>query len=241
MEISAILDSAYLQANATIGIDSEVYFTIIQIKNEEPNYKNYSQSIYKDIKLFISSYIDSLQQEDFGYDFIDLDKLCVAITMEKSNAARFELVNYCIRKLKSSNHDELADKIIDKRTWFKFLKTIEERKIGSYFDAILIISAYNFYTILTTMLILSCLTTIMLQNAFFKIFELYSFEYEKFSNNENFNKILNIWAKPFGFAEKFKVIPLNEIAVILLIVLKITYFVFIANYLLEKTKQIIKM
>ncbi|SHJ20918.1 hypothetical protein [Flavobacterium terrae] len=237
-----ILNSAYQQINTDGNtIDSNVYFTIIQIKKDNPSLGNYEQSIYKDIKLFITAYLESTHQEDFGYDFIDLDKLHYAIDAEQTNRARYQLCYFCARALKSSNHEELAESILKRAKKFQILIEFEKKGFLNYWKALLILSAYNFFTIFLTIIFLSLFTLILVQDAPIEWFELFSFEYEQFSPNKLFNAFLNIWAKPFGLAENFKVIPLNVRGIIILILLKILYIVFIVNYLLEKTKEVIKL
>ena len=101
----------------------------------------------------------------------------------------------------------------------------------------LIISSYNFFTILLSLFILSLFGLLIEQNSIFNCFGLFNFEYESFCKIEILNQFMNIVAKPLGLAENFKIIPLNVFAVFMLITFKCIYLGIVVNFMFAKIKD----
>jgi hypothetical protein len=219
------------------NLKSEIYFSIIQIKSENPDFVNIEQSMYKDIKLFILNYVNSVEKKDFGYDFIDIKKIITSIELETSSNAKYELYSFSIRLLKSKNHDNLIDELLKKRVLAKFELTLCEKKWYSWIKAILVISTYNFFSILLSLFFLSLIGMLLMQSCFIDAFGIFNFEFDVFSENQIINEFLNIIAKPLGLAENFKIIPKNAIATLLLIFFKCIYLLIAVNFMFEKIKD----
>ena len=238
MEVKDFLDNCYNNiSNKEISIQSEIYYSIIQIKKENPDLCNYSQSIYIDIKKFIKNYFDSVEEKDHGYDFIDTKKIINSVEAEYVPSARLELYSFTIRLIKSKNQDELVDEINKKRILTKFEFILHKKSIFKYPEGVFLISSYNIFTIAISLFLLSLVGVIIVQEAPLKYFELFSFEYENFCKIDPVNQFLNIIAKPLGLADKFKIIPLNVSGVFLLITFKLIYLSIVVNFLYEKVKD----
>lgn len=238
MTIEELLENSYIGiSEKETNQKSEIYYSILQIKNENRDFCDLEQSIYKDIKKFIINYIDCVEEKDFGYDFIDINKIINSIEIETSPNARIELYSFSVRLLKSKNHDELVDKLLKKRILSKFEHTLCDKSWYNGIKALLIISSYNFLTILLSLFVLSLFGLLIEQNSIFNCFELFNFEYESFCKTEILNQFLNIVAKPLGLAEKFKIIPLNIFAVFMLIIFKCIYLGIVVNFMFAKIKD----
>lgn len=238
MDIKQIIESSYKEIEkSSEDQKSNLLFNIIQIKSENRQFEKINNSLYIDIKCFIECYINSLNNEDYGYDVVDLKKIEIAIKSEKSKSAKYELSEFCIRCLKSNNHESLVDKFKIKNLKFKFFSTLEKPGIINFFKSILILTSFNLLSLFITVSFLVSLTILLLHEAYIPCFELYQIKYDAFSTNLMINKLLNVIAKPFGIAENFKLIPQNEYAVLLLIFLKSLYLIFIGNFIIERFKE----
>lgn len=238
MVIQSILEHSYSGLeDKLVQQKSEIYYSILQIKKENIEYKDVFQSIYIDVKCFVINYINSVEQKDFGYDFIDINKIINSIEVEDSANARFELYSFAIRLLKSMNHDELVEPLLKRRILSNFDLTISGKGVFNKIKALFIISTYNFFSIFMSLLLISLIGLLLEQDSMINCLGIFEFRYESFSNVKLLNQFLNIVAKPLGLAENFKIIPLNVFAVILLIIFKCLYLAIVVNFMFSKIKD----
>lgn len=235
--VENILKATYETVKLDTHSKSDGYFTIIQIKSENTFFLDFEQNIYKDVKLFINEYIQSVQLEEHGYDSIDVNKILLAIDAVRGIRAKHQLCNFLLRALRGGNYDDLISIVEKRKRKYYFYLKLRERRVKSFLQAIFTLSSYSLLSIIITIFFLSLITLLLIQDAPIDTFALFSFKYENFCDNHIVNQFLNIWAKPFGLAEEFKIIPLNPFGIILLILLKMLYLIFIVNYLMEKAKE----
>jgi hypothetical protein len=142
-----------------------------------------------------------------------------------------------INASKSLLSEAIIDELLKKRVLAKFELTLCEKKWYSWIKAILVISTYNFFSILLSLFFLSLIGMLLMQSCFIDAFGIFNFEFDVFSENQIINEFLNIIAKPLGLAENFKIIPKNAIATLLLIFFKCIYLLIAVNFMFEKIKD----
>ncbi|MBS7788052.1 hypothetical protein KIH23_12160 [Flavobacterium sp. CYK-55] len=238
-----LIQATYSQLqNQTLDTNkSQLYFTIIQIKKDNRFLENESQTLYKDVKCFILSYIHGSKQEDFGYDVIETKKINFAIKTVLSHSARYKLAVFCLSELKSCFYDDKVDEFKSDVNWYRLRMSIDRNGISKYWHGLLQFSGLNFWTISLTLIASISLCVLFLRDAIHPFFELYEFKFESFVKNDFANKFLNILAKPLGLAENFIIKPLNVYGLLILIFIKILYLIFIVNFLLERVKDYTKV
>lgn len=219
-------------SDALDGNKVDLYFAIIQLKNADPNLRNIKQSKYIDIKCFINFYIRSRVKRDFGYDIIDANKIIRAIDFSDSPKEKHELYIWTIRILKKNHFESESEYISLRIRQIKLEIILSQRKsLVCYAKAFMHLTSYNFWTIFITLLFLFTLSYLLLLPAFDDRFVLFDIKYQIYSSNFYFNHFLNMLAKTFELSRDIKIIPQNWLGVLLLVLLKAFYLIFIINYL----------
>ena len=61
-------------------LNFNILFNIIAFKKDHEDYADFKQPLYVDVKQFLLSYVDSICDADFGYDFLSEPKIQEAIS-----------------------------------------------------------------------------------------------------------------------------------------------------------------
>ncbi len=217
-----------------------LYFSIIQIKKEEPSLRDIGNSIYIDAKKFISIYIRSIEERDLGYDIIDVNKIIKCINIVGDKQEKLLLAQKAYRLLKIGGFDEESKRL---------RKTVNEKKtsllrskpfsLNKCIKLLLHLSTYNIFTIILTSLFLFLISFIILLPAPFSSWEVYDITYHKYSEVFIVNHFINILTNIFSIKNKFNVETNSILGVFLIIVIKLLYIIFIANYLYKKVIDIL--
>lgn len=216
---------------------SDTYYCIIQIKINKQEYLNYYQGLYKDIKLFITFHIRSLDDLDYGYDCFNRQKINKCLDYLESYEERYEICLFLKRQL---NHFEIEEeaKYFHKIAHQNETKILKKNK--RYFKYLLNLSTNSFMNIMLTILLIIVINIIIFLPAPINSFEIIKIEYENYSDSFILNHYTNVLCNIFGLTSNFKVSPNSLSGIILLGVIKIIYATILINYLYKKFIDLIK-
>lgn len=211
-------------------------YSLIQLKKNSEN-SEIIKTIYVDVKLFIKTYIKSIENRDCGYDLLQPLKILTAINYVNNLNDRFNLLTYAYRNLKINEFESESDFIKDEinKTKTKILNS--KRK---YFSSLIHQCSYDLKSIAITVLTLFLFTNLILWPAPYKFMEVYEITYANYSSNFSVNHILNIIAKIGGVNDSFNVEINSIIGLFFLLLIKLLYIIFIVNFLFEKLKELIQ-
>jgi hypothetical protein len=236
MDIEVKISNLYdliSQKESEKHIVSELLFTIIQLKALKPNL--YERTIYQDSKLFISTYISSIEERDLGYDIINTDKINRCINFINNVDEKYRLLNYAHRILKNNNYEE--ESIIIKNSLNKIkTKLLVDSKyyFGKYFHILMHLSSYSFWTLSLTIVSLFFITYIVLLPAPFENCSIFIITYKTYSTNFLVNHFINLISCLFDVNGNCQIATSSVVGVLLMIFIKLLYIVFIANYFYQK-------
>ncbi len=220
------------------SLNTQLIFSIIQIKKKNFKLKNFNQSIYLDVKEFAHNYINSVERKDFGYDTLDISKLESAINSLENPKERNTISIHIIRELHKKG---LTDEVDSFKSYSNKIRTQSlKSKSGfkNYLNLISHLCSYNLRTISILLLLCFIGTYIILLPAPFSdmaIFKIYYFDY---SNSFCVNHFLNLLVSIFDLEDEKFIKPLNGFGVIILSFLKLTYILLIANYLYKQALNV---
>lgn len=148
MDIEPIIEKAYSDSksdNKSLAVAS--LFNIIQIKAENIEYLNKENSIYNDIRQFVFLYIDSVVDNDYGYNFISISKITEAIESNPDIEQRLDLYNKSIQELKNRGFNKESRKLESgiKKTHIKSL--FKSCKLINILKAIVCSLFFNVWTV----------------------------------------------------------------------------------------------
>ncbi len=217
-----------------------LYFSIIQIKKDNPSLSSDVNSIYLDAKRFISIYIQSIDERDLGYDIIDINKLKKCINICGNKHEQFLLSQNSYRILKAKGFEE-ESKQMKKIVNSKKTELLYERPyyLGKYIRILFHLSTYNLFSIISTIFILFLISLIVLLPAPYKSWEIYNVTYHSYSDSFLANHIINLLSNIFGIKNSFNIETNSIFGILSIIAIKLFYIVFIVNYLYKKVIDIL--
>lgn len=180
-EIEEILKNEYKLSIK--GDNFNNLYNIIAIKKKYPKYKNFSQSIYKDVKMFVSLYTKCIEDYDYGYDMLQEDKVLSTISELDNVDQELQLLCYTKRKLSSLYIDT---------EWIDS-KIIETQKRSKNFIWRFLYYFSHYYK--TTIILFFLLFFATLHDAANENWVIYETNMQTFSNNNELNIFLNeiVW------------------------------------------------
>lgn len=205
-----------------------VWYNIIVAKNEF-NLQNYQNSLYLDVKGFISTYINSLSFLDYGYDELNNEKIKQVIAFLTPNE-QLPIFNMLHLKYVSLG---LETNWIDSD--YKKIEILLAKKEKKIIKLILNYASLNIGTLLLVYLVYILLVFILIHPAPFQWMEIFAIELHDFSSNSHLNYIMNTLALITN-SDNFgpKVTPLNIIGMISYIIGIIVFYVLISNFIIRK-------
>ncbi|GHA25536.1 hypothetical protein GCM10007103_03460 [Salinimicrobium marinum] len=209
-------------------------FMLIQFKNRG-EYRALQETLYIDIKKFIDVYIKSVEYRKNGYDILQVDKIIKAIEYSNSVEKQYLLFQFAFRKLKIEYFDEEAN-IIQKhlnKSKYKYLN-IKGLKV----DAFLFKWSYDIKPLLGMIGFLIIITNILFLPAPIEGLEVFNISYVNFHSDFVLNHISNTLAFIAGQDRALGVEPFSLYGVILLIIIRLSFILFIGNFLIEKIKTV---
>jgi len=217
-----------------------LYYSVIQIKKDNPSIKNEINSIYLDAKRFIFCYINSVEERDLGYDVVDTKKISKCIEALDNAQEQLQLSLNAYRLLKTKGFED-EGKEIRKLSNKKKTDVIRNQKykFGKYFKLLLHLSSYSLSSIVLTICIIILISYVILLPAPFDEWVTYKVNYHIYSDSFYINHLVNILSNIFGIKNDFTIETFGLLGVFTLMTLKLFYLVFIVNYLYKKVIDII--
>lgn len=209
---------------------------IIQIISLIPIEKRTTnENTYKYVKEFIDSYIKSISSNEWGYDKLNVQQLIdnVETTKIEHRPSLYRMLYHRLREENYLEQDIFLNKY--KNSYIKLfnhrLKKFQLRGITEYIYSL---CTYNRRTSLLIIslyfLSLICFTG----TAFNQNFATIEIKWGYYSSNEIINRIYNILLYSIGENETFSISPLNIFGFLLILLMKGTGILFIANVLLKQ-------
>jgi len=221
----------------------ELYFLIVQIKLHNEEYKTVHQTIYQDSKQFISLYIRTTEKRDLGYDIINSNKIVECILSNNKYDEQYRLALFAFRILKSNGFEDESKELkrIINETKTKLIRyKPNQTSVVRYLRLALHLSTYNIWTISLVIAVLFLITNIIFLPAPFENWGIYKITYNNYSSIFLFNHFLNLLSFIFGVNPVFKTETSSVLGVLVLVLMKSFYLVFIINYLYELIIDLIR-
>lgn len=239
---SNILDDLYKKANdLNTGNRADLFYYIIQIKSLNPEFSNHIQSLYIDIKSFIENYIISINKRDFGYDVINIRKINSAIDTISLSNQKLSLFLHAYKILKNNHFEDDAEAAIVfiRKTKLQVLK--EKKTKWKWVGVLCHLISYSIIAVLCILFVLFVISYVIYLPALNNNFAIINFQYEDFHKNFYVNHFFNIIYYLFDISDKVQINPINWGGVLLISVMKLFYFVCIANYLYQIILERLKL
>lgn len=188
------------------------------------------RSLYAEIKTLVHFYVEYIKHAEFGYDYVNVEKLNKLIDAlaidEQASLIEYTISNFT-RELPDLNHDWLLQKkrAIDIEYLFK------QHKFTSSVKAIFLYTGTNTISLFTTLVFLFLLTSIVLLPAISDDHVLFKISYHHYTEGYLLNHFMNIIGLFADLEIGMSVEPLNWVAFLLMVLCKILYITFIANYI----------
>jgi len=234
-----ILEEEYAKLGGEITSKNRVNIinNIIEIKLISETH-NYIRDISKDFKYLFKELSILSDTAASGYDHIDFEKIksqLSNISFEK----QIVLLNYFSRKLKNEGLDNevvLVQNIIYKSKVKEYSSNICNLKnIGSL---ITLFPTHSIKNVVLTLLILFSLFCLITSPIVLNLTNLFEFTYHKYSEYVFINHLVNSLAFTFGVNENIELTPVGIPGTITSIIVKILFFIFVVNILLNKLTEL---
>ncbi|MCD4758010.1 MAG: hypothetical protein K8R39_07035 [Arcobacteraceae bacterium] len=215
---------------------------IIRIKKSIYTGENYEKQIYNDLKNWIKYYIISCDENNFGYDVFDKDIIVKMLNLV-SYTQQILLYNFIIRQLKINSHTN--DKIIWCESKIKKIEIFLLLTSCNPIDiikSIFLISSYNVITLLISSFIFLIFVNIIFLPKEYLGINIFQITYEiYYKDNFLLNHILNVTNYFFNFSNgNFKIILENIYDLVLLLSLKIVFYLIIINFIIKEISRSVR-
>ena len=224
-------------------LKAELYFSIIQLKKNIPTLANDGNSIYVDAKIFISTYIDSIEERDLGYDIINTDKILNCIEFVENPHEQLLLAQKSYRLLMNGGFEE-ESKLLKKIVNVKKTSLLKSKPfcLSKYMKLLLHLSTYNLFTIIITLFILFLISCLVLLPAPSENWAVYEVTYHSYSEVFIINHFVNILSNVFAINNQFKIETSSLFGIFSIIILKVLHVVFklipVVHFMIIKVKSI---
>lgn len=193
----------------------------------------FDKDCYLIAKKLIDYNISAVNENNYGYDFIDHEKIYKCIAFFKDEM-KLNILNCYKRSLKNGSFDSDI-KWID--TLIVNVKLDIYSKNNERIKYLLLCSASSASNIAATLLITFILTAISLSDFFVKTLGILEFKKKAYINHSMINHLVNTTSVIFKLDPDVTVKPTNYIGVASLLVYKVLIFIFIFNYIKEEIKK----
>jgi hypothetical protein len=218
--------------------DVEHLYSLIGMMKKSGNEKD----LYLLVKDFISIYVAVVERRDYGYDFINFDKVFVAISDLKCRES-LELLRYFKRILVDKGFAEEVTMLVNKIKKKQFDCALVEytkcwydlRRLGKMIIAWITKDIYGLVVGLLFLLFFSLI--ILLPNEMNQDFVCFAFNKKMLSQNWLTNHILNVVILFFSMSDDVAVYPLNCSGVFLLTIERVGFWIIVANSLIKEIEE----
>lgn len=190
--------------------------------------QNAKNSLYLDIKYFISVYLCNKRKKDYGYE--DYDKELLLEYILSSNLSiekQYRLLTYLKYLLETLSYETawLSEKIFDKK-----LRLAKKQKSIKY---LLLLSSRNLWSILISILSLYFIECIILLPAPLSCMEWYTFQKVTISSNIFINHLANVITLHFDCIDNSAKISFSTLGLVSLVLWNVVYVVVGVNFLFK--------
>ena len=201
---------------------------IIDIKRDNPQITNSKNSLYLDVKKFISAYLHNKKRKDFGYEDYDYRIIRDYILNSGFNdEQKFKLLLYTRNLLSSLSYEyDWIEKDI-KRVRLKLAYANHK------FKWILLLSSWNPYTLLASILIIFALECLLLLPAPAPCMAVCTVIPVHYSDCSFFNHILNVLSLHFDCIENSAKIQFYSWGIVGLVLWNMIYIIVCVNFLFK--------
>jgi len=226
--LKLIIEYEKKYSNATIAEKFELLNLIIQLENKSRRKK---ASIYKNIKVWMNLYIETIENKQFSYDEIIFDKVKEKLVYLPKEE-QYSLLNYFIRLLKKKAMDEA---IIEYHIYRKQLKMEILLEKEKYFEYLYTVSTNNLKNLFITLSLSVLLFSLFWYFLDICIPSIMNIELKNYIDIAYFNYILNFIGLIFGIGQKLAITSIGDF--IYVAVGKVYFFIFITYFLLKKLSE----
>ncbi|ACF10550.1 hypothetical protein Cpar_0122 [Chlorobaculum parvum NCIB 8327] len=218
--------------------DVERLYSLICMLKKSENKKN----LYLLVKDFISIYVTCVERRDYGYDFLNFDKIFNAISTLKCRES-LELLRFFKRKLVDKGFSEevvvLINKIKKKQYECAFSEYLNSwhnlRRLGRLIVAWITKDIYGLFFGLLSLLVLSIF--FLLPNNVCQECAVFAFDKNAYSSNWLINHALNVIVLFFSLSDKVDVSPLSFWGIFLLVLERVLFWVIVVKYLIKEIEE----
>lgn len=220
---------------------AQILYSIIDLKSDYKSLINEHQSLYIDVKMFISAYLTEISSLDYGYDQPSVEKLqfvCKSLSFRQQR----NIINIIITSFhqydkieqwaKRYKYENALNMSVDEWAWYNPL---------SYLNFIFSWILCNPWNIIITFIIVFCILCIVLWPACNVKMECLEFNKHAYSENYIWNHIVNVFSAVFHIDESVFVTPLNTRGVVLIGTYKILIILIIVNFLYNKLLDLLSL
>ena len=230
-----IINQMYVQLDTQPmgkGARAQLYYNIISVKQTEG-----ITDIYLDIKHFIRNYVYALDEQNYNYDRIDSLKIMAvvnALVIEQKIAILDFLRKIFIRHQCEDNWDLFASDyyqtklLIIKVDWY-WLNPVSLLKLLHYKMSY---SRLGLFMVLGIFVLLDLV--LLYPNPWGIWMDMFKVDYRHLSDSFLLNHVMNVLLGLFEFDIDFKVLPLNFLAMLLLIFAKSFKILLVIGYIVDK-------
>ncbi len=204
---------------------SNILYNIVKLKVKISQ----SDGLYKDIKQFVDSYIETIKLADYGYDNYNYSKIEQLIDPLPSNQ-QISILQY----ITSVTSRELPE---HDRTWFitrkhksEIKQILESKNYLQYPKTVFLYLGQSITRLLLGLTLLFVITCFILLPAPIDSLAIFDITYENYSQYSLINHIMNVLTLFADIENDLKVEPLSLIGLIVIIIGKLLFISFIINF-----------
>lgn len=217
------------QDNLSLSDEIGIRFNLISLKNRE----GISSENYKDIKFFITNYIEYIKMANYGYDNLNYTKIDDLLNFLNTKE-QIMILQYAISYMAKELPEYDRDWFIDKKRQSEIKDIFESKKFSLYLKAIFLYLGLNTQRLLLTLLFFLILTFIVLLPSPFSSLAIFEVSYSAYEDNFILNHLINVLSLFVGLENDFKITPINGIGVLIEIVAKLFFIVLVVNFIYTK-------
>lgn len=206
----------------------QILTIIIDLKKENPSISNAHNSLYLDVKRFISAYLRNKRIKDYGYEDYDYEIIRGYIKDSDFDEEQiYKLLEYTKYILSSLSYEyEWVDKLIKKS---KIKLAWKKHKL----KCVLLASSWNSWTLLASVFLIFVIECIALLPAPFEWMAVYDLEKVTYTECGFFNHILNVVSLHFDCIENSAKLHFSSWGIVGLVVWNVVYVVVGVNFLFK--------
>ena len=197
----------------------------------------HNRRIYKDLKICVKHYVDSVEEQDFGYDIVAIEVIQL-FANELPLKERKEILKYFSRRLDDKGYDEEKEQV-NKLVKETDLKIMAEKPLSIinplYYISLL--SQQNTSRIIFTIAVLFLMEYIFLMRPLSHSFSVVEFSPHHYTNNYYFDTFISIPGMILDINDDVKVKPINWLGALDIILAKLFFIIFVAKFLFKKIED----